>query len=273
MDGELIRDGAAFVLRFERDLPYPVERVWRAITDRSDLVAWFPSAVDLELHVGGKAIFVNDPDFHVDADLLATSGEVVELDPQRRFAFTWGNDLLRFELTPTDGGCRLVFTHRLPHRACVNRTAAGWSVCFDALTASLAGAESAGSGWQVCYDHYLARFGDAGVIGREGQAAVARFERLMPAAADKVWSALEYIARLDDSPGEGGEVLRSAPPLVLEQRWRNAGGPEGIVKWQLIPLGDASLLLLTQTVDAPWDAAKALEGWDRVLVALAASLA
>jgi uncharacterized protein YndB with AHSA1/START domain len=246
IDGELIRDGADHVLRFERVLPHPVDRVWRAITEPAGLAAWFPHTVELELRVGGKAVFINDPSFDIDPELLASSGEVVELDPKRRFAFTWGNDLLRFELSPTAEGCRLVFTHRLPHRAAANRTVSGWSVCLDGLAASLSGVPNPSPGWRHYYDHYVGRFGDEGVVSHEDGHTVLRFERLMPASRERVRSAL------------GDEQPPSLP---------------GDVKWQFIPMGDTALALLTHTVAGEWDATAASAEWDHLLRRLADRLA
>jgi hypothetical protein len=72
MDGELVRDGESYVLRFERVLPHPIDRVWQAITEPAGLAAWFPHSVELELRVGGKVVFITDPDFDVDPELLAS---------------------------------------------------------------------------------------------------------------------------------------------------------------------------------------------------------
>src|SRR3954468_651225 len=86
-------------VRFERPLAHPVERVWRAVTEPEELAHWFPAGVSVDLRVGGAIAFA-----------LGDDGEVTELAPPRRFAFTWGEQLLRFELEPYDGGCLLRFT-------------------------------------------------------------------------------------------------------------------------------------------------------------------
>src|SRR5512141_824943 len=88
---ETIDDRPALI--FERRLAHPVERVWRAVTDPAELAHWFPSAVRGEVAPGGRLTF----DFG-DDDLPTLEGEVVELEPPRRFAFTWGDDVLRIEL-------------------------------------------------------------------------------------------------------------------------------------------------------------------------------
>ena len=44
-------------LRFERRLTHPVDVVWRAITEPGELAHWFPSAVTIDLRVGGAMRF------------------------------------------------------------------------------------------------------------------------------------------------------------------------------------------------------------------------
>ena len=98
-------DGTPAV-RFERQLVHPIDAVWRGITDPAELEHWFPCAVELDLRVGGAMSFDFAPDFALD-------GEVLELDPPRRFVFRWGADVLRFELAEEGGGTRLVMVQLL----------------------------------------------------------------------------------------------------------------------------------------------------------------
>ena len=44
--GILERHGDVSVLRYERRLAHPMERVWRAITEDADLAAWFPTTIE-----------------------------------------------------------------------------------------------------------------------------------------------------------------------------------------------------------------------------------
>lgn len=74
------------VLRFERRLRHPPEKVWRALTDESEVEAWFPTAAEREK-------------------------TITEYDPPRVLAYTWGDQMLRWELRPEEGGGSvLVFT-------------------------------------------------------------------------------------------------------------------------------------------------------------------
>jgi uncharacterized protein YndB with AHSA1/START domain len=147
-------------VRFERRLAHPVDAVWRAVTEPDELAHWFPAAVTVELRAGGAMSFTfpDDPS-------SSSSGEVTELDPPHRFAFTWGGALLRFELSPEAGGsgCRLVLTYVLEDSDAAPRDAAGWHVCLDPLERRLDGApaEAPGTGasdeWRAPYEDYAQR--------------------------------------------------------------------------------------------------------------------
>ena len=131
-------------LRIERRLAYPVERVWRAITDPGELQHWFPPGEDLE---------------------------VTERDEPRLLAGTWFGEELRFELEPDGDGCLLVFTHAIDDRNRAARDAAGWDRCFARFDALLAGEpmserESLES-WPAVHDIYAVRFGVSPELGRK----------------------------------------------------------------------------------------------------------
>ena len=86
----------------------------------------------------------------------------------RRLAFTWGEETLRFELSPDGDGTRLVLIDELP-AAHAARNAAGWETCLDRL-AGLAPAEDA---WKPRFERYAAEF--APVLGpQEGPPAEVR---------------------------------------------------------------------------------------------------
>src|SRR5438552_3379635 len=58
MDGTLLRYGDDCVVRFERHLAHPVEKVWRAITEQDELRQWFPDGgLEIDLTLGGKVRF------------------------------------------------------------------------------------------------------------------------------------------------------------------------------------------------------------------------
>ena len=159
LDAVVTVDGRAAV-RFERRLRHPVEAVWRAVTEPGELGHWFPAEVTADLRPGGAMSFRFRDD-----DAPPTEGRVTEYDPPRRFAFTWGGAVLRFELEPDDGGdaCRLTFTAMPEEPEAAARDAAGWHVCLDVMERHLAGAPAEAPGgeptddWRRRYEEYAER--------------------------------------------------------------------------------------------------------------------
>lgn len=150
MTATLLTDGARPSVRLERQLPDPPATVWRALTQREELQSWFPSdvVVDGGEWVVGATITFRFPPEVIDVTL---TGEVLEVDEPHRLAFTWGEETLRFELWPQDGGTRLVLIDELPPGAAA-RNAAGWEACLDRLAGGEPGA------WPPRFEAYSAAF-------------------------------------------------------------------------------------------------------------------
>lgn len=89
-------------LRCDRRLPYPVERVWRALTETGQVDTWFPQRIMGEWRVGSPLRF-EDPT----GKLPAVDGEVIRCEPPSRLEFRWGTDVVRFELVPEGQGCHI----------------------------------------------------------------------------------------------------------------------------------------------------------------------
>jgi uncharacterized protein YndB with AHSA1/START domain len=145
-------------LIFERRLSHPVDVVWRAVTEPSELAHWFPANVTVDMRPGGAMRFEFEEDAYPPGD-----GEVLALNAPRLFEFTWGDARFRFELESQDGGaaCVLRFTHFLQERDAAARDMAGWHVCFDRMEQRLAGDSPAAprnevtSDWRTLYDKYV----------------------------------------------------------------------------------------------------------------------
>jgi uncharacterized protein YndB with AHSA1/START domain len=145
-------------VRFERTFPHPVGAVWDAVSDPARLARWFPTTVEFdELRPGEPITFRFDEDRYP-----AMRGEVREVSPPSRLVFTWGDDVLTFELADRDGGaCRLAFSVVLDSADKAARDAAGWDGCLDMLDDVVAGEApqrpSEPARWQAYYDEYKRR--------------------------------------------------------------------------------------------------------------------
>lgn len=152
-DAKLIIDDVLRpAVRLERHLPDPPAVVWQALTEREQLRSWFPCdvAVSGERWEPGAAITFTFPPEIIDMTL---AGQVLEVDEPNLLAFTWGEETLRFELSPEDGGTRLVLIDTLPRDAAA-RNAAGWDACLD----QLGGLAADAGAWKQRFDAYAAEF-------------------------------------------------------------------------------------------------------------------
>jgi uncharacterized protein YndB with AHSA1/START domain len=151
-DGTLLTDGSRPAVRLERHLEDPPSVVWRALTDREQLRSWFPCDVvvaDGRWDVGATITFRFPPEV---IDMTLT-GRVLAVDEPNVLAYSWGEEILRFELSAEGGGTRLVLVDELP-AGFAARNAAGWEVCLDRL----AGLDPAPDAWRPRFEAYAAAF-------------------------------------------------------------------------------------------------------------------
>jgi uncharacterized protein YndB with AHSA1/START domain len=140
--GDLRLDGEGWVLRYERLLAHPPQKVWRALTESEHLRHWMPADIIGERHAGAHLTMPFWPE-HVERYSIAEpvmDGEILVWDPPSVFELTWDVDRLRFELDPTPEGTRLRFTTWLRDQATPPEgAAAGYHACLDQLVALLDG--------------------------------------------------------------------------------------------------------------------------------------
>ncbi|MFE9061644.1 SRPBCC family protein [Streptomyces violaceusniger] len=278
--------GGRSALRLERRLAHPPEKVWRALTDPAQLVHWFPSEVQVELKVGGRMGFVFPGREAPDMD-----GVVTELDPPHVFAFTWGEDELRWELRPEDDGCVLTLTHTFGDRFGAASFASGWHACITGLAALLGGEEIAHGDMAELHEKYVEAFGlaEGAVETTEDGGWRLRFERQLVRPAETAWRALTGPAADTPEPAAGapvpfgfrtdavpaGPITEAHPPRVLAYAWERDGRPAGTVRWELTQgTGHGARLILTQTgpADAETERTQAQQAWRHHIGLLAAEL-
>jgi uncharacterized protein YndB with AHSA1/START domain len=163
--GTLERAGDFSVLRFERRLAHPRQRVWQALTEDADLAAWFPTTIEGPRLAGAPLRF----SFR-QSEGEPFDGEMLACVPPSLMELRWADDVLHFELEP-DGptGCILRLRVTFPEHGKGARDGAGWHVCLERLVLCVGGDELVGDPaerWRVVHRGYVEHFGsEASAIG------------------------------------------------------------------------------------------------------------
>jgi uncharacterized protein YndB with AHSA1/START domain len=274
--------GGRPVLRFERRLAHPPEKVWRAVTDPAELEHWFPAKVELKPEVGAQITFGME-------ELGPTTGEVLELDPPKVFVFRWDTDVFRIEIVPDGDGSHLFFSHTLGggpqwgDERFAAQHAAGWDVCLAMLEARLDGREPPPDNWAELNEQYVEDFGLAqGAIADGGK--LLRFERVLIQPVADVWAALTGDgvevgdpppAALTNKVVAAGNITAVEAPHWIEYAWLSGGRRSGTVGCELAELPFGCRLVLTQVIPADAggpSSAEALAAWQVQLELLVARL-
>jgi uncharacterized protein YndB with AHSA1/START domain len=148
----LLVDGPRPAVRLERHLPGPPAIAWQSITDPGQLRFWFPCEVVVaggRWEVGASITFQFPPEL---IDMTLT-GEVLAVDEPHLLEFSWGEELLRFELSRGNGGTRLALVNELRETNAA-RNAAGWEGCLDRL----AGLDPRPDLWRERFEEYAVAF-------------------------------------------------------------------------------------------------------------------
>ncbi len=245
------------VLRFERRLPHPVAKVWRAITDPEELAGWFPWHVEIDLRTGGTIAFT-----HPSGAVTAPDAVITELDEPRVFAYRWNGEDLRWQLSADGGACVLVFTHAFAERPAAAKFAAGWHLSLDALGAVLDDTPVVTTGWAGYNRRYVREFGllDGEIDGRELRVVQ---ELAQPTAV--VWQALVAGVPTGVEADADGEKSLTYP-------WVESGTEVGTVRFALVPQNFGARVELTVTADTPDRLPAARSAWRDRLLAFADEL-
>jgi uncharacterized protein YndB with AHSA1/START domain len=154
-------EGEKWTLVFVRELAHSPESVWSALTDPAELAAWAPFDADRNLGATGNATLT-----------MAGGGDRMEARVRvarapQLLEYTWGPDLLRWELEPIARGTRLTLRHTVEDRSWVPKVTAGWHICLDVAERALNGAPigrivaaaALQYGWERLNDEYSRQLG------------------------------------------------------------------------------------------------------------------
>jgi uncharacterized protein YndB with AHSA1/START domain len=258
MNEQLTSKDGRTVLRMERALNHPPEKVWRALTEPSELAGWFHGPITFTFP-DGEDDFVEDPD---------NTGVIRAYDPPRLLEFTWGSEIQRWELAPTADGCLLILTATYDDRPGSASFTSGWTICFDALEKVLGGGRVPDRDYAELHEHFVKVFGlDQGQVLDDGSV---RFERQLTAPKEQVWALLAGAEGAASPPSgfvakgiEPGEVRTMEPPTELSYDWQH-----GVVTVKLRDGNGGARMVLTQTGPAK----EYLEPWRVLIESLAAGI-
>jgi uncharacterized protein YndB with AHSA1/START domain len=241
-------------IHVEYELPYPPEKVWRALTDPELLSAWL-MVNDIRPVVGHSFTFKAQPMPGWDGVVQCT---VLEAEARKRLRYSWrgGSESARLDsvvtwtLTPTFSGTRLALEHSgfLPSNA----------FAYDAMS----------KGWR---GKVAERMSEA-IAKLASTARSVVLEREMPHPPEKVWRALTQGALIEEwlmkndfravvghrftlratpaPPHWNGEidceVLAVEPHTRLSYTWGTLG-LESVVTWTLTPTEGGVVVRMEQS--------------------------
>lgn len=125
-----------FDIIFERQLPYPVQQVWEAITKPEKLTLWLGGPAEVDLRPGGR--------ISIGLLMATVEGTITRVENEKLLEYTWGvgNTVIRWELEDNgDGTCRLVFTETSAAAEDLPEAMPGWHGYLDFLEMVLDGGQ------------------------------------------------------------------------------------------------------------------------------------
>jgi uncharacterized protein YndB with AHSA1/START domain len=158
------KNGQNWTLVLVRQLRHPPEKVWRALTDPTQLREWAPFDADGNMGIAGSTVKLST----VGTPTPTISGtRIRRADEPNVLEYSWGDGDLRWELEDFDGGTRLTLWHNIDRRF-ISMGAAGWHVCLDVMDHALSGTPLGrivgpeamkSEGWQRLNADYAEQFG------------------------------------------------------------------------------------------------------------------
>ena len=155
--------GDQWELVLDRIVAHPPARLWTALTEPVELAQWGPFDAGRPLTSTGPVQLTTR-----DAGEVEPSDEIVRaVQAGRLLEYSWGPNILRWEVHPHEQGSRLVLRHRFANRSGAASYAAGWQLCLQSLTELLAdgttqsriGTSAPAFGWQELHDKYRGYLG------------------------------------------------------------------------------------------------------------------
>jgi uncharacterized protein YndB with AHSA1/START domain len=167
---ECLPSADRWTLVFVRDLPrHPPDKVWAALTEPAQLREWSPFDANRNLGSQGDAtLTMVDGENSENSENFPAS--VSRAEPPTLLEYTWGADLLRWELAAVGSGTRLTLRHTIDDKDSVPKMSAGWHICLRVAerlldgqpVGRIVGNKARRYGWEELHDAYAQKLGIAG---------------------------------------------------------------------------------------------------------------
>ena len=161
-------DRGRYTLELTRAFDHPPSRLWRLLTDPAEIREWAPFDTTFDLGETGTTTLS-----------MAGGARAIDLPSHIRIAeaprlleYTWGSDVLVWDLEPMMSGTVLTLRHTMNDPRALARAAAGWQICLDVAQRHLdgrpigriVGAEAKEFDWERLRGEYASLFGGLGLV-------------------------------------------------------------------------------------------------------------
>jgi uncharacterized protein YndB with AHSA1/START domain len=113
-------------LVFVRTLHHAPQKVWSALTVAEEIRQWAPFVPSRDLVQPGE-VTLKMTDGNQGDEYPGVLREAIE---PRLLEYTWGDDIVRWELEPYRNGTRLTLRHTVESPDLLSKVAAGWHLCL-----------------------------------------------------------------------------------------------------------------------------------------------
>ncbi len=121
---ELLEQGQRRTLRFQRKLPFAIEKVWSELF--SSMGRWYPGRIEGELTPGNPLRFIYE-------DGTTLNGSVVALEAPHVLVLQEESEEVSVRLAAQRGATLLTFEHSFDAPGAPSRHSVGWDGCLDEL--------------------------------------------------------------------------------------------------------------------------------------------
>ncbi|WP_026905924.1 SRPBCC family protein [Paucisalibacillus globulus] len=151
MLAKIEKQSNGYIVTYNRQLEQPQKVVWEMLTNNDKLSLWFNELRIIEHNQGGG---------YLNFDMGDGTYEKMDITDYQEYnvlEFTWGDDLVRFELIDQGNRCNLLLIEKVTKLTeHTPKDLAGWHVCLDVIAMILdkKEVENRMDSWKYWFEKY-----------------------------------------------------------------------------------------------------------------------